>query len=56
LPGGIGWYRKTFNLDKIWANEKAFIYFDGVYMNSEVWLNGIILVKDQMATYLFSMK
>lgn len=45
LPGGIGWYRKTFNLDKLGANEKAFIYFDGVYMNSEVWLNGQYLGK-----------
>ena len=40
LPGGIGWYRKTFLLpaDK---SEKMFrIEFDGVYRNSEVWING----------------
>jgi beta-galactosidase len=37
LPGGIGWYRKHFTLDKI---EKVFIEFDGVYMNSIVYVNG----------------
>ena len=38
--GGTGWYRKTFTLP---ANEKfsqTLINFDGVYMNSEVWING----------------
>ena len=38
--GGTAWYRKTFTL----ANDKRFnqtlINFDGVYMNSEVWVNG----------------
>jgi len=37
LPGGIGWYRKHFTLGKI---EKVFIEFDGVYMNSTVFVNG----------------
>ena len=37
LPGGIGWYRKHFTLDQI---EKVFVEFDGVYMNSTVWVNG----------------
>ena len=37
LPGGIGWYRKHFTLDQA---EKVFIEFDGVYMNSTVWVNG----------------
>jgi beta-galactosidase len=38
--GGIGWYRKPFVLDKSTRNKKVQIYFDGVYMNSEVWING----------------
>lgn len=38
--GGIGWYRKTFMLDKSSENKKVQILFDGVYMNSEVWING----------------
>lgn len=37
--GGIAWYRKHFTLSNT-ANKKVSIYFDGVYMNSDVWLNG----------------
>jgi beta-galactosidase len=37
--GGIAWYRKHFTLNNI-ANKKVAIYFDGVYMNSDVWING----------------
>src|SRR6185503_9688765 len=45
LPGGVGWYRKTFSLNKWQPGDKVFIYFDGVYKNSEVWLNGQLLGK-----------
>ena len=38
LPGGIGWYRKTFTLPAV--NENYFLEFDGVYMNSTVYVNG----------------
>lgn len=40
LPGGVGWYRKTFKADKNLIGKKTFIDFDGVYSNSEVWING----------------
>jgi beta-galactosidase len=40
LDGGIGWYRKTFTLDQASANQRILVEFDGVYMNSEVWVNG----------------
>ena len=40
LPGGIGWYRKSFTLPAGDKGERVFVQFDGVYMNSEVWLNG----------------
>jgi beta-galactosidase len=40
LPGGIGWYRKTFTIDKADEGRRLFIDFDGVYMNSTVYLNG----------------
>ena len=40
VVGGIGWYRKTFTLDKSNEGKKVQILFDGVYMNSEVWING----------------
>lgn len=38
--GGIGWYRKTFTLGQSYAGKQTFITFDGVYMNSDVWING----------------
>jgi beta-galactosidase len=40
LPTGIGWYRKTFDMDSLLQDEKFFLEFDGVYMNSDVWING----------------
>src|SRR5215211_3686467 len=38
--GGTGWYRKKFVTDKVLQNKHVTIHFDGVYMNSDVWLNG----------------
>jgi beta-galactosidase len=40
LDGGVGWYRKTFTLDDSYSARKVRIELDGVYMNSEVWING----------------
>lgn len=40
LPGGIGWYRKHFTIDAKDKYERYFIGFDGVYMNSTVYING----------------
>ena len=43
LPGGIGWYRKTFTLGDCETQVSAsrfFLEFDGVYMNSTVYVNG----------------
>jgi len=40
LTGGIGWYRKTFTLPASSKDKNIFIDFDGVYLNSEVWING----------------
>ena len=37
--GGIGWYRKHF-IENNAANKKVTIYFDGIYMNSDVYING----------------
>lgn len=45
LPGGVGWYRKTFTLDPKDKNFLFFIDFDGVYRNAEVWINGHYLGK-----------
>lgn len=43
LPGGIGWYRKTFVPEKSDVDKKIRIVFDGVHMNSDVYLNGVLL-------------
>lgn len=41
LPGGVGWYRKHFTINcESTANNLYFIEFDGVYMNSTVYVNG----------------
>ena len=40
LPGGIGWYRKTFTLPETDRDKVIYVDFDGVYRNSEVWING----------------
>ena len=40
LPGGIGWYRKTFTVSPRDSSRLAFVEFDGVYRNSEIWING----------------
>jgi beta-galactosidase/beta-glucuronidase len=39
LPTGIGWYRKNFTLLPEQQGKSIYIYFDGVYKNSEVWIN-----------------
>src|SRR5487761_2614941 len=38
--GGTGWYRKKFVSEKNFQNHLVTIIFDGIYMNSDVWLNG----------------
>lgn len=40
LPGGLGWYRKHFEYLPQGAGERLFVEFDGVYMNSTVYING----------------
>jgi len=39
---GVGWYRKSFTVEHA-AGKKVVLEFDGVYMNSEVWINGHFL-------------
>ena len=43
LPGGVGWYRKTFTISEADRGKLFFIDFDGVYMDSRVWINGHFL-------------
>jgi beta-galactosidase len=45
LPTGIGWYRKHFRLPATHKDHKILIHFDGIYENSEIWINGRFLGK-----------
>ncbi len=40
FPAGMGWYRKTFQAPSEWQDKLVSIYFEGVYMNAEVFING----------------
>ena len=44
-PTGIGWYRKRFTVPASYKGKKVSIEFDGVFRNSEVWINGHYLGK-----------
>lgn len=43
LPGGMGWYRKKFVVPESEKAKMIYITFDGVYQNSEVFINGYSL-------------
>lgn len=44
LPGGTGWYRKTFSTPTgMKPTDRVFVDFDGAYMNSSVYVNGNLL-------------
>ena len=43
LPGGIGWYCKSFQVPMSAKQKNVSIEFDGVYRCSSVWLNGHLL-------------
>lgn len=38
LPGGIGWYRKHFEISD--SLPEHYVYFEGIYNRSEIYLNG----------------
>ncbi|WP_111307621.1 sugar-binding domain-containing protein [Confluentibacter sediminis] len=45
LPGGIAWYRKSINIPLERQGQNVFLYFEGVYNRSEVFVNGQSLGK-----------
>lgn len=45
LPGGIAWYRKKWDVPAEAAGKKVYLYFEGVYNRSEVFINGKSLGK-----------
>ncbi|WP_236636793.1 glycoside hydrolase family 2 TIM barrel-domain containing protein [Sinomicrobium soli] len=40
FANGTGWYKKVFEVPEHWEGKKVLIYFEGVYMNAEVFING----------------
>jgi beta-galactosidase len=40
FPGDVGWYRKSLTLSKEQEGKKVYLQFDGIYRNSDVWVNG----------------
>lgn len=45
LPSGIGWYRKNITVPENRRGERVYLYFEGVYNRSEVYINGKLLGK-----------
>lgn len=41
--GGTGWYRKAFQANEELLDREVFLTFDGIFMNSTVWINGELL-------------
>ncbi len=39
-PKGVGWYRRSFDLPAADRGKRIRLEFDGVYRNSDVWVNG----------------
>jgi len=44
-PEGIAWYRKTLDLSEHQDNEQFYLLFEGIQMNSDVYMNGVLLGK-----------
>jgi len=45
VRGGTAWYRKHFTLPEKLRGKRFFIRFDGIYKNSQVWVNGYYMGK-----------
>lgn len=45
LPGGTGWYKKEMEIPAKKAGKKVYLYFEGIYNHSEVYINGHLLGK-----------
>ena len=40
LPTGVGWYRRSIQMDELDPTKQYLLLFDASFMNTEVWLNG----------------
>jgi beta-galactosidase len=54
LSGGVGWYRRHLNLSAADAAKALRLNFGAVYMNAEVWINGVRLASHAYGYTAFS--
>ncbi|MPQ43201.1 glycoside hydrolase family 2 TIM barrel-domain containing protein [Clostridium tarantellae] len=54
LDGGIAWYRKILILNEKIKNKKVLLNFEGVYMESKIYVNGIIAGENENGFCPFS--
>ena len=54
LPGGTGWYRKSFTLDENQQGSRVYLNFDGVYSDAYVYVNGQYLGEHHYGYTAFS--
>ncbi|MFD2596250.1 glycoside hydrolase family 2 TIM barrel-domain containing protein [Sphingobacterium griseoflavum] len=54
LPGGVGWYRKSFQVAAKDKGQHITIHFGGAYRYTEVWINGQYLGKHSNGYLSFS--
>lgn len=43
----IGWYRKSFTIDRDQIGKKITLHFDGIYRNAQVWCNGTFIKRNE---------
>ncbi|MCU0857549.1 MAG: DUF4982 domain-containing protein [Pontiellaceae bacterium] len=43
LPAPKAWYRRTFTVPENWRGKSVWIDFDGVFRDSKVWFNGVLV-------------
>lgn len=48
LDGGDAWYRTSFRVPDALKTDHTALYFDGVYMEADVYLNGVLIGKNRM--------
>ncbi len=43
FQGGTAWYRKQLEVPEELADKRLFLQFDGIYMDADIWINGVQL-------------
>lgn len=56
LPQNISWYRKHFNLPLDWKGSSIWVYFEGIFRASEIYLNGMFLLYHDSGYTSFSVR